>query len=181
MTYFPWKYVLPSYTLSSFLWHYTKALPFSLLLDMLQHYFLKLRNSIHFWRTMLVMKQLWILLHYITEQACALCVFSWSRAIQRRWWRSTPPASTSCPSLTSCWMTLGNLTRGLASSSALSVSSARHTPTSRWRTGSQGKYLHPHAETQHPNYLSTCQAKKKTFLFFCSREDLLELGEKEHP
>ena len=68
----------------------------------------------------------------------ALCVRSWSRAIQRRWWRSTLPASTSCPSSTSCWMTLGNPTRGLASRSAPSVSSAKRTPTPRWRTGSEG-------------------------------------------
>lgn len=70
----------------------------------------------------------------------ALCSCSWSRAIQSQWWRSTLPASTSCPSLTSCWMTLGTPTRGLASRSAPSVSSARHAPTPRWRTGSEGTY-----------------------------------------
>lgn len=80
--------------------------------------------------------------HHLTERRpCPPFVFrSWSRAIQRRWWRSTLPASTSCPSLTSCWMTLGNPTRGLASRSAPSVSSAKHAPTPRWRTGSEGTY-----------------------------------------
>lgn len=65
---------------------------------------------------------------------------SWRRATQGRWWRSTLPASTSCPSSTSCWTTLGNPTRGSASRSAPFVSSARHAPARRWRTGSEGIY-----------------------------------------
>lgn len=67
-------------------------------------------------------QRLWVILHHLTEWLPVLCVLSWSRAIQRRWWRSTLPASTSCQSLTSCWMTLGNQTSGLALRSALSVS-----------------------------------------------------------
>lgn len=99
---------------------------------------------------------------------------SWRTAIQRRWWRSTLPASTSCPSLTSCWMTLGTPTRGLASRSAPSVSSARHAPYSRWRTGSQ---QHPHAEIRHP--LPSLPAKQKTCVFLLFAEKIHSSPEKK--
>lgn len=107
--------------------------------------------------------------HHTNFCISAVCVRSWSRAIQGPWWRSTLHALTSCPSLTSCWVTLGNPTRGLALRSALSVSSARHAPTPRWRTGSEGIYEHPHAEIQQPLPSSPRQAKKPVF-FFCYQE-----------